>query len=117
MPDMFQSTDILITTVLEPCVYAQLAVQLHSDGVINLHQVTTEDSFSLDSWTNLQTRHNLWGMWCKWHKALQKWLCIDDTLSDSEDSIMGPGVLTMSQTTSLMVLLVPQTMMVTLTRS
>ncbi|KAG0335697.1 hypothetical protein BG005_004508, partial [Podila minutissima] len=89
MPDMFQSTDVHITTVLVPHVYAQLAVQLLSDGVIHLHQVTTEDSLSLDSWTNMKTRHNLWGMWRKWHKALQKRLCIDETLSDSEDSIMG----------------------------
>ncbi|KAF9272707.1 hypothetical protein BGZ74_005105, partial [Mortierella antarctica] len=90
-PDMFQSTDVLLATVLEPRVYAQLAVQLHSDGVIRLHQVTTEDSLLLDSWTNMKTRHNLRGVRRKWHKALQKRLCIDDTLSDSEDSIMGPG--------------------------
>ncbi|KAG0343274.1 hypothetical protein BG005_002521, partial [Podila minutissima] len=90
-PDMFQSTNVLITTVLEPHVYAQLVVQLHSDGFIRLHQVTTEDGLSLDSRTNMKTRHNLWGMQCKWHKALQKQLCNDDTLSDNEDSIMGPG--------------------------
>ncbi|KAF9272782.1 hypothetical protein BGZ74_005072 [Mortierella antarctica] len=57
---MFQSTHVLIATVLEP------------------H-------------TNLKTRHNLRGMRRKWHKALLKWLCIDYTLSDSEDSIMCPG--------------------------
>ncbi|KAF9276740.1 hypothetical protein BGZ74_003547, partial [Mortierella antarctica] len=90
-PDMFQSTNVLITTVLEPHIYAQLVVQLHSDGVINLHQVITEDGLLLDSWTNMKTRHNLQGVRCKWHKALQKQLCIDDTQSDREDNIMGPG--------------------------
>ncbi|KAF9314981.1 hypothetical protein BG006_003847, partial [Podila minutissima] len=89
-PDMFQSTDVLITTFLEPRIYAKLAVQLHSNGVVHLHQVTTEDGLSLDSWTNMKTSHNLRGMWCKWRKALQKQLCMNDTLSDSEDSIMGP---------------------------
>ncbi|KAG0339824.1 hypothetical protein BG005_003376 [Podila minutissima] len=89
-PVMLQSTDVLIATVLEPRLHAQLAVQLHSDGVIHLHQVTTEDGLLLDSWTNLKRRHNLRGVQCKWHKAHQKCICIDDTPSDSEDSIMGP---------------------------
>ncbi|KAF9319189.1 hypothetical protein BG006_003021, partial [Podila minutissima] len=88
---MFQSIEILIATVLEPRVYAQLVVQLHSDGVIHLHHITTEDGLSLDSWTNMKTKHNLQGVRHKWHKALQKWLCMDDTLSDSGDSIMGAG--------------------------
>ncbi|KAF9272301.1 hypothetical protein BGZ74_005336, partial [Mortierella antarctica] len=70
--------------------YAQLGAQLHNDGVVHLHHVTTEDGLSLDSWTNMKTRHNLRGVRRNWHKALQKRLCIDDTLSDSEDSITGP---------------------------
>ncbi|KAF9271263.1 hypothetical protein BGZ74_006285 [Mortierella antarctica] len=69
---MFQSTDVLIATVLEPRVYAHIAVQLHGDGVIHLHQDTTEDGLLLDSWTNMKTRHNLQGVRRKWHKALQK---------------------------------------------
>ncbi|KAG0342187.1 hypothetical protein BG005_002779 [Podila minutissima] len=39
----------------------------------------------------MKTRHSLRGVRRKWHKALQKRLCIDDTLSDSEDSSMGAG--------------------------
>ncbi|KAF9271010.1 hypothetical protein BGZ74_006627, partial [Mortierella antarctica] len=42
-------------------------------------------------WHKLQGMwHKLQGMWHKLHKALQKQLSIDNTLSDSEDSIMGP---------------------------
>ncbi|KAG0341419.1 hypothetical protein BG005_002989, partial [Podila minutissima] len=65
-------------------------MQLHSDGVIHLHQVTTEGGLLLDSWGNMKTRHDLCGIQDKWHKALQKQLYINDALSDSEDRLMGP---------------------------
>jgi hypothetical protein len=42
-PNMLQSTEVPIATVLEPNTYAKLASQLYKDGVIYLHQVTTDD--------------------------------------------------------------------------
>lgn len=89
VPIMFQSTDILIASILKPSEYSKVAVQLHADGVMYLvpSQVSTEDGLSLDLWTSIKNRLGLQGVQHKWHMALQKQLCIEILPS----AVLNPG--------------------------